>query len=76
MNPCSVAGGQAELDVLCRHTGLVEVARGLAGMQESLYGCKKAQEGTVLSVFLVFPFSAFQPLSTEQIFSTAGVETV
>lgn len=33
---------------------LVEVARGLAGMQESLCDCKKPQEGTVLSVFSFF----------------------
>lgn len=39
------------LDAFCRHTGLMEVARGLAGLQESLSDCKEPQEGTVLSVF-------------------------
>lgn len=42
------------LDAFCRHTGLMEVARGLAGLQESLSDCKEPQEGTVLSVFFKF----------------------
>lgn len=33
---------------------LMEVATGLARLQESLSDCKKPQEGTVLSVFLKF----------------------
>lgn len=33
---------------------LMEVATGLAGLQESLSDCKKPQEGTVLSVFFKF----------------------
>lgn len=35
---------------------LMEVARGLAGLQESLSDCKKPQEGTVLSVLSYFNF--------------------
>lgn len=41
-------------DAFCGHTGLVEVARGLAGLQESLSDCKKPQEGTVLCLFFKF----------------------
>lgn len=42
------------LDAFCGHTGLMEVARGLAGLQESLSDCKKPQEGTVLCLFFKF----------------------
>ena len=41
-----LAGGQAELDAFCSRIGLVEVARGLAGMQEFL--CKNRGHGLVL----------------------------
>lgn len=42
------------LDAFCGHTGLMDVARGLAGLQESLSDCKKPQEGTVLCLFFKF----------------------
>lgn len=40
--------------ILQTHTGLMEVARSLAGLQESLSDCKKPQEGTVLCQFFKF----------------------